>query len=392
MRALFTCLPGYGDFFPLVPYGRALETAGHHVAFVTHADFLPVVERAGFDAFAGGAHILIDEGLAELRASWTTPLDQILHIYTLSLCNYLPERMIPDLLRIAEAWQPDIIIREWLEFGGCVAAELMDIPHAVAGPMEFYPEHVERAFQPALDDLRQKFGLPSDPKGLMSHRYLTLAGLPPVWPGERELVPPVTHFIRPDQFDDLDGVSLPNWIADLPDRPTVHVSMGTVANTAPGNYETIVKGLRDEDLNLIVALGTDRDASEFGPQPENVHFVPFIPHSLVLPHCDLMISHAGYGGTMACLLNGVPAVMLPVFGDQFRNAHRFASLGAGIALNPAQRTPGNVRDAVLAILHDPRYRQHARDLQRQLQALPGLDHAIWLLEQLVAEKQPIPAA
>jgi UDP:flavonoid glycosyltransferase YjiC (YdhE family) len=47
----------------------------------------------------------------------------------------------------------------------------------------------------------------------------------------------------------------------------------------------------------------------------------------LLPHCDVVLTHGGYGAIMACLSLGLPMVVLPVSADQPRNARRCADLG-----------------------------------------------------------------
>ena len=55
MKLLFTCVPGFGHFHPLVPLASAAESAGHDVAFTTAERFCRrVVEPAGFRWFAAG--------------------------------------------------------------------------------------------------------------------------------------------------------------------------------------------------------------------------------------------------------------------------------------------------------------------------------------------------
>jgi len=54
VRVLFTCLPLLGHFHPLVPLARALENAGHEVAFATGPTLCPLVVTTGFRAFPMG--------------------------------------------------------------------------------------------------------------------------------------------------------------------------------------------------------------------------------------------------------------------------------------------------------------------------------------------------
>jgi hypothetical protein len=48
--------------------------------------------------------------------------------------GFLAPRMVPDLLAIAEAWPFDVLVREPEELSGCVAAEVLGIPHMTYGP------------------------------------------------------------------------------------------------------------------------------------------------------------------------------------------------------------------------------------------------------------------
>ena len=45
--------------------------------------------------------------------------------------------------------------------------------------------------------------------------------------------------------------------------------------------------------------------------------------------------------------------------------------------------------AVRDVLNDPRYRENARRVKSEIGSLPGVDHAVHLLERLAIEKQPI---
>ena len=399
MRALFTLQPGYGDLFPMVPFARALEQAGHSVAFATGASFCAVVERAGFDCFPAGIDVIHGEDTStDPRAAQAatllelvSPYDQWLFQHTQWFRTITARAIVPDLLGIARAWHPDLIVRDFIEFGGCIMAELLGLPHALVGAVEFWPAFVEQALRPALDDLRAAHGLPPDPAGQMSHRYLTITGLPPEWVGPHEHCPPTTHFVRPVPFDDRAAGPAPAWLAELPEQPTVHASLGTVFNAVPGLYEAILDGLRDEPVNLIVTVG-NRDPAAFGPQPGNVRIEPFLSHAHLLPRCDLMLSHAGYGSTMALLLHGLPSVLLPITADQPRNAARVAGFGAGVVLPDARRSPERIRQAVREVFGDATYRQQAERMQHRLGELPSLDHAVGLLERLVADKRPLVSA
>jgi UDP:flavonoid glycosyltransferase YjiC (YdhE family) len=54
----------------------------------------------------------------------------------------------------------------------------------------------------------------------------------------------------------------------------------------------------------------------------------------VLPHADLLVTHAGLGSVVAALAHGVPMVALPLDREQPENARALVRMGAGVALAP----------------------------------------------------------
>jgi UDP:flavonoid glycosyltransferase YjiC (YdhE family) len=120
MRVLFTTLPGYGSFQPLVPIARALIDAGHEVAVAASAAYCQVVARAGFRCVPAGFDVFLDDREAvfghvrSILSPQTAPLSGVRDVFA----GFLAPRMVPDVLTIAEAWPFDVLVRDPLEFGG----------------------------------------------------------------------------------------------------------------------------------------------------------------------------------------------------------------------------------------------------------------------------------
>jgi UDP:flavonoid glycosyltransferase YjiC (YdhE family) len=89
---------------------------------------------------------------------------------------------------------------------------------------------------------------------------------------------------------------------------------------------------------------------------------------------------------MGALTFGLPSVLLPMGADQPHNAARCADLGVARVLDAVHVTSREVRDAVADVLANPAYRAAAAYLRREIDALPPADHAVDLLERLVAEQ------
>ena len=207
--------------------------------------------------------------------------------------------------------------------------------------------------------------------------------------------PPTWHHVRPT-LDSAGGVSRASlraseqsstdklaWLDGLGARgPVVYATLGTVYN-GPDLLASIIAAMASEPVELVVTTGPV-DPASLGPQPAHVHLARWIPQGDLLGRCDAVVTHAGFGTMAASLAHGVPLVMLPISADQPMNAQRVATNGLGITLAPVDRTVGDIRTAVRAVLTDPSYASAASAAAAQAAAQPPLDHALDLVEALVA--------
>lgn len=392
MRIVFTCVSVVSHLFPLVPVARALAAAGHEVAFATNAELGPAVRQAGFRHAPAGLAFSSPEVTA-LRARASELYGKRLNAYSWGsgFAGILARRMTGDLLALPEVRRADLLVRDLTELGGCVAAERLGLAHAAISILSAGMTPGARDWiAESLDDLRAEHGLPPDPGVLMPFRYLTIHQAPRRFLAETPL--PTDRLVRPEPFDRSDDDDLPTWVDALPARPTVYATFGTVFNKRPDLFAAIVDGLRDEPLNLIVTVGRDQDPAQFGPQPPHVRIERYIPQSLLLPRCDLVVTHGGSGTVMAALANGLPLVVVPLGADQPENAARCAALGVGETIEAQDLTPSTVHAAVRAVLGDAAYRRNAERLQREIRALPGPEDAVTLLEELAQAVRTAPAA
>jgi UDP:flavonoid glycosyltransferase YjiC (YdhE family) len=391
MRVLFTVQPSTGHLHPLVPVAQALLDAGHEVVIGSSPSFRQEVEAFGLTHIDAGLEwITSDHSTWGAFPPMPQPGPEFAAFVVTVFADITTAHMVPDLLSFAAAWRPDLIVRESMEYGGCLAAESLGIPHASIGgngysaidspDVRYFPGNRRLVAEPMARH-RARFGLPPDPDNLMPFRNLHLCFTPPSWDGEHAPRPANTVFLRHSSAK-LPGVALPEWVSELPERPTVLASLGTVFNKTPGVLEAIVGGLGQEPVNLIVAIGTDQDLDRFGTVPPHVRLERYVPQPLLLPHCDLFVTHGGFNSVKESLISGVPMVVIPITADQPYCAERCAALGAGQAVGPEQRTPDAVRAASLAILGDPKYRARARAFRDQMAALPGPSRMVKLLEGL----------
>jgi MGT family glycosyltransferase len=162
----------------------------------------------------------------------------------------------------------------------------------------------------------------------------------------------------------------------------VYATLGTVLDE-PKLLTSVLEALSTENVNLIVTVGRGRDFDQLVPRPANARICGYIPQSLLLPRCDVVVAHGGYNTIVGCIDCGVPMVLLPVRGDQVQDAEWCASAGIARALQPGHQTPSLIRDAVRDVLGNAVYRQRATSLREEMHQQRGVDYAVELLEALV---------
>jgi UDP:flavonoid glycosyltransferase YjiC (YdhE family) len=393
VRALFSLLPARGSLQPLLPVARAIRARGHQVALCSAPRLRGEVEAHGLAFLPAGLDWHVSDpdyiqvlcraagGLAfppltgEERFAWVTAN---LFIGAAGRC------MLPGLIDVARQWRADLIVRESLEFAGCVAAEALGLPHASVAAAADSALDRRRDLAGPLAGLRQQAGLAPDPDGDMVFRYLHLCFTPPGFDGPAARFPPTARFFAhhstPTPHEDR-----PPWLDQLPGRPTVLVSLGTVFHRTPGLHEMILAALRDEPVNLLIALGFDQDPARLGPLPPHVRVQPTLPQVALLPRCALLVSHGGFNSVKEALAAGVPLVIVPIAGDQPYCAKRCQALGAGRVIGPAERDAAAIRAAVRTVLGDPAYRERARHVRDEIRALPPAAAAVTALEQVAGE-------
>jgi calicheamicin 3'-O-methyl-rhamnosyltransferase len=81
-------------------------------------------------------------------------------------------------------------------------------------------------------------------------------------------------------------------------------------------------------------------------------------------------------------VHGVPLVVVPRGADQFANASRVESLGAGIMLPTERQTADSMHAAITSLLHESGYRVAAQRIADDTARLPSGESAVDYLETI----------
>jgi UDP:flavonoid glycosyltransferase YjiC (YdhE family) len=236
---------------------------------------------------------------------------------------------------------------------------------------------------PALNEQRAAVGLPPIPRGrnvgdLLRSPLLHLQPATPAFEYPRKRLEPQVHFVGPLIPPPPTDIALPDWWAELDgSRPVVHVTQGTVATDPDALLRPTIAGLAGLDV-LVVATGAPG-----GPLPGNVRTAGFVPHPLLLPKVDVMVSNGGYNGVLTALAHGVPLVVAGKSEDKPAVCARVAWSGAGIDLRTDRPEADQIAAAVRKVLANPSYRDSARRIQADFARHDPSGESVRLLERLV---------
>jgi UDP:flavonoid glycosyltransferase YjiC (YdhE family) len=285
-----------------------------------------------------------------------------------------------DLDSIIDRWQPDVIVHEVAELAAPLVATAHGIPYVDLSYGSLIGSSLLRAAGEAAAPHWRARGLEPHPvAGLF--RYLYVDTCPPSLQSSEITSVAAVQRLRPAAAHRPD-VDPPDWLDRLDSAAIVYLTMGTVWNRNLDVFRTVIEAVRDQDIALIVTVGRHNDPASLGPQPDNVLVHQYIPQGVLLPRCDAVITHGGSGTTLGALAFGVPLVLLPQGADQYSNAERVVTAGAGLQLRKDDLSVDAVRDSVHALLDNPSYRRSAERIQTEIHEMPDAPDAIRRIEAL----------
>jgi UDP:flavonoid glycosyltransferase YjiC (YdhE family) len=371
MRVLVTTFPGYGHFHPVAPLALALRRGGHDVRVATHASFGRWVEACGLTVLPAGRSE--DEMVAE-TAAFGAEERSVRLFTTISVPAFAS-----DVLAACERWRPDLVVSEEGEHAGPLIASMLGVPSAThSWPAPARPPEERAARTKALEGVWREYGQRGLPR-LYGEHYLDCC--PPALQTDAVETIDGVVAVRPTLFDGP-PVTPPRWLEDVV-PPVVFVTLGTVSIFARSEVLClIVDAVLAEAGTVIATTGPHPD--DVIPAHPKLRCARYLPLSTILPVTDLVISHGGASTTVACLLEGVPHLVVPQGApSQRRAAASVAAMGIGDALDQEHLDGKKLASAATRLLKDRTIRDRINTLRATFDALPDPEEVARTLERLV---------
>ncbi len=109
-----------------------------------------------------------------------------------------------------------------------------------------------------------------------------------------------------------------------------------------------------------------------------------LPQTKILPLIHLIIAHGGNNTLTEGFFFGKPMIVMPLFGDQFNNAHRIVEKNLGIHLN-AYYCSEELFESIDCLLNDKEMVQKLKKISERIQSSESTIKASQLIESLVVK-------
>ena len=400
MNFLFTTWEGGGNVTPALEAVRKLVARGHHVRVMSEECNRPESEAAGarFIAWRRAPNRTARTPETDLVRDWAaeSPQDALISVVRDTWAGPALAHA-QDVIEELTHEPADLVVTCEGLFGVMAGCERLNqrfvtlCPNISLTPQPGIPP-LGPGLPPARNDDARAFhrdlanmlvalldtGLPS-----LNNARTTL-GLAPLEHLLDQFKPAVAELLATSRAFDFPSDQLPKkvryvgpqigdphwaqpWTSPWPQddtRPLIAVSFSTTFQNHAHVLQNVIDALSTLPARVLVTLGGSikRDTLR---APENTVLLDSAPHSQVMKHAALVITHGGHGTVMRALLNRLPILVIPHGRDQNDNAIRVTQRRAGLSLTP-DASIDTIRDACTRLLNDPKFKIAAKNLGDQI--------------------------
>jgi zeaxanthin glucosyltransferase len=421
LRLAILCPEVAGHMNPFLTLMHELRGRGHRLLFVGKLDAERKVREAGFDfvpvgeaEFPPGSWERSFHRLGELsgRAALRYTIDRYRQTAAVLLRDAPPQmaRFEPDGLIVDQTLTPGATVAELLGrpfVTVCAALPLNESVHrppAVTGWRyadgvwarlrnrigNFAFRVASGSIRSVINDFRRSCNLkPQDTAGETFSPWAQIAPIPEEFDFPFPDRPECFHYVGPLHSRESRPAT-PFPFERLTGEPLIYASLGTLQNRLRHVFATIAAACEGLPAQLVLSQGGS-DGDPAAVYPANAVVARFAPQLELLARAAVAITHAGMNTTAEALTRGVPLVAIPITNDQPGVAARIKRSGTGMALPLSKLTVERLRDAVVRVLTDERYRRRAAEMQRAFETAGGARRAAEIVETAIGTRQPVRA-
>jgi UDP:flavonoid glycosyltransferase YjiC (YdhE family) len=398
MRILFVTSPGVGHVQPVMGLALAARNRGHEIAWATSGDLAPLLEAQSIHVFAVGAPFA--KYRTEYRTRWPEALQlkgrqTAAHAFPRLFGNVIANDMLPGLERTIVEWKPNLVVNETGAVATPLAARKFGIPHLThafglpipASVMHEVGNEFAAAWRIKGYDTPEFAGLYDFGAVEISAPSLLAACPNPVLAKKVFTQRPSSVTSAPsDRLSESLSEFLNSRASIRAQRPIVYVTFGTLYNNNNASFTSVLNVAPKINATFVVTTGyggsAHCDAYRKNATSGNLWIGEYVPQDLLLPLCDIVVSHAGSGTLTGAMSHGLPQLCLPQGADQFRNADALAACAAGLTLEPEDQSELTIANSIERLIRDPLFRKNAHRLRKEIDAMPTRNDVMTAIEDM----------
>jgi UDP:flavonoid glycosyltransferase YjiC (YdhE family) len=410
-----------GDVQPYIALGLGLQKSGHQVQIATDSTFKGFIEASGlgFAAVKADPRRALQEDIRRIGSNPVRLLRWIDRQFTPLARGYFIDVR-------AACQDSDAVLVSALAFAAMHVAQALGIPSLAT---YLYPITPTRSFPsmaasslpkwltgvgwinwmsfrlynlaffrmtlPVINDLRKEIlGLPPVPWSY--YLNIDISDVPIIYGYSKHVIPHPADWGATQHITGYWFLDDPEWRP--PDElsqfleagtPPIYIGFGSMVDAeAKKTTGIVLEALKLTGQRAILHGGW----SDLGSHslPETVYKVSDVPHSWLFPRMAAIIHHGGAGTTAAALRAGVPAVIVPYFGDQPFWARRIYQLGVSPKPIPRDKlSTEKLAAAVLEAIQEKNIRENARQLGKHICQEDGVTDAVQIIDRYLSEPEKL---
>jgi len=354
MHISFMAVPEHGHVQPGLPLVTELVARGHRVTYATTEQFADVVAKAGATplphttTFPERMPTDGDAGTRMFVTEYRAVTPQIEACYA----DDRPDMIVCDI----GAFQGPVLADRWGIPVVQISASYVAMPDSNA---EDFPKYVAA------------YGIPAE---LLVPRPCLVA-MPRSFQFAGDTVAGTFTFVGP--------MGVPQRWSGPADRPVLLISLGSSYTDRPDFFRDCMTAFGDNGWHVEMSVGRFIDPAELGPAPANFVVRQWVPQASILTRASAFITHAGMGGVMEALAQGVPLIAVPQAVDQLLTGPRIEELGLGRHIPRDEVTVERLRLALLDVSTDADIAANLAKVKQEIAASGGVRRAADIVESQV---------
>ena len=197
-------------------------------------------------------------------------------------------------------------------------------------------------------------------------------------------------YVGTSVFPSEENITIP--FERMEGRKVIYVSFGTFVNITEDNkgkdlFERIINTFRNEDVFVIMAIGTGMPIEDLSCIPDNFFVYQFVPQTKVLQHADLIITHGGMNSVNEAIYYGVPMVVIPGGQDQSINAEQVELKNIGKSLDRKSFTTEQLCIISRDVLYNDEIKHNITEMQNKARSLDSAIQTANLIEDFIKQNK-----